>query len=94
MKAEDASVSAVSWILIYRAGERDTDFHQVCDGMGKCVVVVKAANVRTALPLPRITLPTSMDLLSLLKRMVVEERYSNETMIAKWESGMILLGVQ
>jgi hypothetical protein len=50
MKAEDGSVSSVSWILLYRAsisGYRSADFHQACDGMGKCVVVVKAENGRT-----------------------------------------------
>jgi hypothetical protein len=38
IKAEDGSVSSVSWILLYRAsisGFRPTDFHQACDGMGK-----------------------------------------------------------
>jgi hypothetical protein len=47
MKAEDGSDSSVSWILLYRAsvsGYRAADFHQACDGMGKCVVVVKAEN--------------------------------------------------
>jgi hypothetical protein len=44
MKAEDVSVSSVSWILLYRAA----DFHQACDGMGKCVVFVKAENGRIA----------------------------------------------
>jgi hypothetical protein len=51
MKAEDGSVSSVSWILLYRAslsGYRAADFHQACDGMGKCVVVVKAENGRIA----------------------------------------------
>jgi hypothetical protein len=51
MKAEDGSVSFVSWILLYRAalsGYRADDFHQACDGMGKCVVVVKAENGRIA----------------------------------------------
>jgi hypothetical protein len=46
MKADDESVS-VSWILLFRASlseYRAADFHQACDGMGKCVVVVKAAN--------------------------------------------------
>jgi hypothetical protein len=47
MKAEDGRASFVSWILIYRAsisGFEADDFHQACDGMGKCVVVVKAEN--------------------------------------------------
>jgi hypothetical protein len=47
LKAKDGSVSSVSWILLYRAslsGYRAADFHQACDGMGKCVVVVKAEN--------------------------------------------------
>jgi hypothetical protein len=51
MKAEDGSISSVSWILLYRAsisGYRAADFHQACDGMGKCVVVVKAENGRVA----------------------------------------------
>jgi hypothetical protein len=51
MKAEDGSVSSVSWILLYRAsisGFRAADFHQACDGMGKCVVIVKATNGMTA----------------------------------------------
>jgi hypothetical protein len=51
MNAEDGSVSSVSWILIYRAslsGNRAADFHQACNGMGKCVIVVKAENGRVA----------------------------------------------
>jgi hypothetical protein len=51
MKAEDGSVSSISWILLYRAslsGYRVADFHRACDGMGKCVVVVKAENGRIA----------------------------------------------
>jgi hypothetical protein len=51
MKSKDGSVSSVSWILLYRAslsGYRDADFHQACDGMGKCVVFVKAENRRIA----------------------------------------------
>jgi hypothetical protein len=51
MKAEDGSVSSVSWILLYRAsvsGYRAADFHRSCDGMRKCVVVVKADNGRIA----------------------------------------------
>jgi hypothetical protein len=51
MKAEDGSVSSVSWILLYRAslsGYQVSDFHRACDGMGKCVVVVKADNGRIA----------------------------------------------
>jgi hypothetical protein len=49
IKAEDGSVSYVSWILLYRAslsGFQAADFHQSCDGMGKWVVVVKAENGR------------------------------------------------
>jgi hypothetical protein len=45
INAEDGSLSSVSWILLYRAslsGFRAADFHQACDGMGKCVVIVKA----------------------------------------------------
>jgi hypothetical protein len=51
MKAEDGSVSSVSWILLYRAtlsGYQAADFHQACDVMGKCVVIVKAENGRIA----------------------------------------------
>jgi hypothetical protein len=51
MKADDGSFASVSWILLYRAslsGYRAADFHQACDGMGKCVVVVKAENERVA----------------------------------------------
>jgi hypothetical protein len=51
MYDEDGNFSSVSWILLYRAslsGYRDTDFHQSCDGMGKCVAVVKAKNGRVA----------------------------------------------
>jgi hypothetical protein len=51
MKDEDGGASSVSWILLYRAslsGYRAADFHQACDGMGKCVVVVKAENGRIA----------------------------------------------
>jgi hypothetical protein len=51
IKAEDGGVSSVSWILFYRAslsGYRAADFHRACDGMGKCVVFVKAENGRFA----------------------------------------------
>jgi hypothetical protein len=51
MKAEDGSVSSVSWILLYRAsisGFLAADFHQACDGMGTCVVIVKAESGRIA----------------------------------------------
>jgi hypothetical protein len=51
MKAEDGSVSSVSWNLLYRASlseYRAADFHQACDGMGKCVVIIKAENGRIA----------------------------------------------
>jgi hypothetical protein len=51
MKADDGSVASVSWIQLYRAsisGYRAADFHQACDGMGKCVIVVKAENGRIA----------------------------------------------
>jgi hypothetical protein len=47
MKAEDESACSISWILLFRAsisGYRAADFHRACDGMGKCVVVVKTAN--------------------------------------------------
>jgi hypothetical protein len=47
IKSADGSVTSVSWILLYRAslsGYEATDFHQSCDGMGKCVVVLKAGN--------------------------------------------------
>jgi hypothetical protein len=49
IKAADDSSCSVSWILIYRAsisGYRAADFHQACDGMGKCVVVLKSENGR------------------------------------------------
>jgi hypothetical protein len=49
MEDDNGSVSSISWILFYRAslsGYRAADFHQACDGMGKCVVVVKAENGR------------------------------------------------
>jgi hypothetical protein len=51
MNSEDGSSSSVSWILLYRAslsGYRAADFHQACDGMGKCVVVSKAENGKIA----------------------------------------------
>jgi hypothetical protein len=51
MKDEDGSVSSISWILHYRASlseHRAADFHQACDGIGKCVVVVKVDNGRIA----------------------------------------------
>jgi hypothetical protein len=51
MKAEYGSESSVSWIPLYRASISEyqaADFHQACDGMGKCVVVVKAENGRIA----------------------------------------------
>jgi hypothetical protein len=51
MKAEDGIVTSVSWILLYRATlseYRAADFHQACDGIGKCVVVLKAENGRIA----------------------------------------------
>jgi hypothetical protein len=51
MKAKDGTVSSVSWILLFRAsltGYRAADFHQACDGMGTCVVVVKGENGRIA----------------------------------------------
>jgi hypothetical protein len=50
MKARDGSVSSVSWILLYRgslSGYEAVDFHHACDGMGKCVVVVKAESGST-----------------------------------------------
>jgi hypothetical protein len=50
-KAEDGSVTSVSWILLYRAtvsGYRSADFHQACDGMRKCVVILKAENGQIA----------------------------------------------
>jgi hypothetical protein len=51
MKSAEGSFSSVSWILLYRPSLSDyqaADFHQACDGMGKCVVVVKAENGRVA----------------------------------------------
>jgi hypothetical protein len=44
---KDLKLCSVSWILLYRAsasGYRAIDFHKACDGMGKCVVIVKAEN--------------------------------------------------
>jgi hypothetical protein len=99
MLAEDGSVSSVSWILLYRSsisGFRAADFHQACDGTGKCVVVVKAANGRMAaaynevLLLSLKSLPISMALLHLSLMMEDVETYSIE-MIMKWESGIILM---
>jgi hypothetical protein len=51
LNAIDGSVSSVSWILLYRASLSEyeaADFHHACDGMEKCVVVVKAENGRIA----------------------------------------------
>jgi hypothetical protein len=51
IKDEDWSESSVSWILLYRATLSDyqaADFHQACDGMGKCVVFIMAENGRIA----------------------------------------------
>jgi hypothetical protein len=51
MKDEDKSVCAISLILIYRgslSGYARADFHQACDGMGKCIVFVKGENGRIA----------------------------------------------
>jgi hypothetical protein len=50
MNGDDFSSCSVSWVLLYRAsisGFRAADFHRACDGMGKCVVVVKAENGRS-----------------------------------------------
>jgi hypothetical protein len=41
----------LSWELVYRAslfGHGAREFHEACDGEGKCVVVVKAENGRCA----------------------------------------------
>jgi hypothetical protein len=51
LKDKYDEVCSVSWKLIYRAslfGSDARDFHQACDGMGKCVVVVRAENGRIA----------------------------------------------
>jgi hypothetical protein len=51
LKADDGGISSISWILLYRAsifGYRAADYHQACDGMGKCVVIVKSENGRIA----------------------------------------------
>jgi hypothetical protein len=51
LKAKDGGVCSVSWSLIYRAslyGFDGSDFHQSCDGMGSCVVVLRAENGRFA----------------------------------------------
>jgi hypothetical protein len=52
MKAKDESSCSISWILLYRASlsnYRAAEFHRACDGMGKCVVVIKAENGRIAI---------------------------------------------
>jgi hypothetical protein len=51
LKAKDERVCSVSWKLVYRAslyGVGAREFHQACDGVGKCVVVVMAENGRIA----------------------------------------------
>jgi hypothetical protein len=49
LKAKDARICSVSWKLIYRASLFEAEaFHQACDGMGSCVVVVRAENGRIA----------------------------------------------
>jgi hypothetical protein len=51
LKDEDGRISSFSWILLNRAslsGYDAADYHQACDGMGKCLVVVKAENGRIA----------------------------------------------
>jgi hypothetical protein len=51
LKGVEGSFSSVSWIPLYRASLSDyraADFHQACDGMGGCVVVLKAENGRIA----------------------------------------------
>jgi hypothetical protein len=55
MRPEDEIVCSVSWILLYRAsisGYRAADFHRACDGLEKCVVIVKAENVASLLSAP------------------------------------------
>jgi hypothetical protein len=51
MKALYDSTCSISWILLYRASFSEykaSEFHRACDGMGKCVVVIKAENERIA----------------------------------------------
>jgi hypothetical protein len=51
LKGEDESVCSVRWKLLYRGslfGFGAREFHEACDGEGKCVVVVRAENGRIA----------------------------------------------
>jgi hypothetical protein len=51
LKREDTSVCSVRWKLLFRGsmfGFGAREFHQACDGDGKCVVVVRAENGRIA----------------------------------------------
>jgi hypothetical protein len=51
MYGQDEIACSISWILLYRAslsGYKSAEFHRACNGMGKCVVVVKAENGRIA----------------------------------------------
>jgi hypothetical protein len=51
LMAEDDSVCSISWTLLYRGslfGFVAADFHHACDGMGRCVVVMRAENGRIA----------------------------------------------
>jgi hypothetical protein len=47
MKDQVETACSISWILLYRASisnYQSADFHRASDGMGKCIVVVKADN--------------------------------------------------
>jgi hypothetical protein len=51
MTGEDDTTCTISWILLYRAslsGYRASDFHQACDGMGKCVVKTENGKIAAA----------------------------------------------
>jgi hypothetical protein len=96
MKGECETECSIFWILLFRAsisGYLAADFHRACDGMGKCVVVVKADNGRIAAAYnedgftPSIILPPPISMASslLLTEMASAGRYFIE-MIKQWES--------
>jgi hypothetical protein len=99
MKARDETACFISWILLYRAslsGYKAADFHRACDGMGKCVVVVKADNGRVAAAYNEDGFVSngndSPNLIGFIAYVGEDEgsgRYFIET-IAKWESLIIL----
>jgi hypothetical protein len=100
----DGSVSSVSWILLYRAslsGYEAADFHQACDEMEKCVVVVKAENGRIAAAYNEDGFFSGVGRSPNLKGFIIStnimdvETYSIE-MIMEWESTiipMVVLGL-